>query len=66
MKNAATGDLSYSYMSEQPVFETVLNAFKNTLTLSVLALIIALAIAIPRGIISAVKHNTIVDSICRF
>jgi len=66
LKNAATGDLGYSYMSEQPVFETVINAFKNTLTLSVLALAIALIIAIPLGIISAVKHNTIVDSICRF
>jgi len=66
LKNAATGDLGYSYMSEQPVFETVINAFKNTLTLSVLALAIALIIAIPLGILSAVKHNTIVDSICRF
>lgn len=66
LKNAATGDLGYSYMSEQPVFETVINAFKNTLTLSALALVIALIIAIPLGIISAVKHNTIVDSLCRF
>ncbi|ADN35655.1 binding-protein-dependent transport systems inner membrane component [Methanolacinia petrolearia DSM 11571] len=64
--NAVTGDFGYSYMSEQPVFETVLNAFGNTLTLAVLGLIIALAIAIPAGILSAVKHNTIVDSICRF
>ncbi|MBP2132199.1 peptide/nickel transport system permease protein [Methanomicrobium sp. W14] len=66
LKNAVTGDFGYSYMSEQPVFETVLNAFGNTLTLAVLGLIIALAIAIPAGILSAVKHNTIVDSICRF
>ncbi|WP_421908636.1 nickel ABC transporter permease [Methanolacinia petrolearia] len=64
--NAVTGDFGYSYMSEQPVFETVMNAFGNTLTLAVLGLIIALAIAIPAGILSAVKHNTIVDSICRF
>jgi peptide/nickel transport system permease protein len=66
LKNAVTGDFGYSYMSEQPVFETVLNAFGNTLTLAVLGLIIALAIAIPAGILSAVKHNTIIDSICRF
>ena len=66
LKNAVTGDFGYSYMSEQPVFETVLNAFGNTLTLAVLGLIIALAIAIPAGILSAVKNNTIIDSICRF
>lgn len=66
LKNAVTGDFGYSYMSEQPVFDTVLNAFGNTLTLAVLGLIIALVIAIPAGILSAVKHNTIIDSICRF
>jgi peptide/nickel transport system permease protein len=53
-------------MSEQSVFETVLNAFKNTLKLSVLALAIALVIAIPLGVVSALKHNTIVDDACRF
>jgi len=43
------------------VFETVLNAFRNTLTLSVLSLAIALVIAIPLGVVSALKHNTVVD-----
>ena len=66
LKNAAAGDFGYSYMSEQPVFETVLNAFRNTLTLSVLALAIALIIAIPSGVVSALKHNTVIDDACRF
>jgi ABC-type dipeptide/oligopeptide/nickel transport systems, permease components len=66
LKNAMTGDFGYSYVSDQPVFETILNASKNTLKLSVLALMIALFIAVPLGILSALKHNTIIDSICRF
>lgn len=66
LKKAATGDFGYSYMSDQPVFETVLHAFENTLTLAIFGMIIALAIAIPMGILAAVKHNTIIDSICRF
>ncbi|WP_082088244.1 MULTISPECIES: nickel ABC transporter permease [unclassified Methanosarcina] len=66
LKGAVVGDFGYSYMSEQPVFETVLNAFKNTLTLSVLALVIALVIAIPFGVVSALKHNTVIDDACRF
>lgn len=66
LSNAATGDLGYSYMCEKPVFDTILYAFGNTLTLAIFAMIIALAIAIPAGILSAVKHNTIIDSICRF
>jgi ABC-type dipeptide/oligopeptide/nickel transport systems, permease components len=66
LKNAITGDFGYSYVSDQPVFETILNASKNTLKLSVLALMIALSIAVPLGILSALKHNTIIDSICRF
>lgn len=66
LKNAAVGNFGYSYMSDQPVFETVAGAFKNTLMLAVLSLLVALVIAVPLGIISALKHNTIIDSISRF
>lgn len=66
LKNAIVGDFGYSYMSEQPVFETVTGAFKNTLTLAILSMIVALLIAVPLGIVSALKHNTIIDSISRF
>ncbi|HJJ41776.1 MAG TPA: ABC transporter permease [Methanocorpusculum sp.] len=59
-------DFGYSYMTDQPVFKAVLDAFKHTLTLAAISLVVALLIAIPLGIASALKHNTIIDSICRF
>lgn len=60
------GDLGYSYMTERSVFDTIVRAFANTLKLSVLSMAVATAIAIPAGILAAVKHNTIIDDLSRF
>lgn len=60
------GDFGYSYMSNRPVFETIMKAFENTLRLSALSLAITIVIAIPAGILAAVKHNTLIDDLSRF
>jgi peptide/nickel transport system permease protein len=55
------GDLGESSISRQPVTTLVGRALPVTLYLTIFSLIIAIAIAIPAGTISAVKRNTWAD-----
>jgi peptide/nickel transport system permease protein len=55
------GDLGESMRLQKPVLELILQKLPVTLELAFLAIIIALAIGIPAGIISAVKRNTAWD-----
>lgn len=61
--NAAQGDLGTSiYGSHQPVSRIIVEAVPRTLSLSLLAFVIALAIAFPAGILSATRRNTPTDT----
>lgn len=59
--NVLTGDLGTSLRTEQPVTTLLASKLPVTLELAVLALLIALMIGIPTGIISAVRKGTAVD-----
>lgn len=59
------GDLGYSFFQRRPVTESYAAAFPYTLQLAVGGLFFALLIAIPIGIISALKQNTFVDDFAR-
>ncbi|MEQ4254117.1 ABC transporter permease [Pseudomonas syringae] len=59
--NVLTGDLGTSLRTEQPVTTLLASKLPVTLELAVLALLIALLIGIPTGIISAVRKGTAVD-----
>lgn len=63
--NVVQGDLGYSYMTNEGVSDAIARTFKATLQLAMVSMLISLIIAIPAGIISALKHGTIVDDICR-
>ena len=58
---AVRGDLGRSLRTNQPVTEAILQRLPVTLELLVAALLISLAIAIPMGIVSAIKRNSGVD-----
>lgn len=60
---AVTGDFGRSYDSNRPVFDEVFSRFPATLKLTVAAMIIAVIIGIPIGIISATKQYSAIDSI---
>ncbi len=60
------GDLGTSLRTEEPVLKEYLNRFPASLVLFLLSQIISITIAIPLGIISAVKHNSKVDHFSRF
>jgi peptide/nickel transport system permease protein len=59
--NIAQGNLGDSYFSRQSVLQLVGNALPVTVELAILSLIVAVAIAVPTGIVSAVKAGSWFD-----
>ena len=59
------GDFGFSLRNTEPVSNIVLDALAVTLELVVLALVIALFIGVPLGVISAVKRDTGWDFVSR-
>src|SRR5688572_31120584 len=55
------GDLGLSVRHGLPVLDLILSRFPVTLQLSLMAVAIALGIGLPIGILSAVKHNSLID-----
>jgi len=55
------GDLGISLRSNQPVTELLLQKLPVTIQLAVMAMIFAIAIGVPMGIVSAVKKGTTLD-----
>ncbi len=61
--NLLHGNFGMSYSYNQPVLRLIIDRLPNTLLISVTALIIALIVAIPIGILSAVKQYSAFDYI---
>lgn len=61
--NAFTGDLGNSWQTGRPVFQEVIIRFPTTIKLAAFAMILAVVIGIPLGILSAVKQYSIYDAI---
>lgn len=58
-----SGDLGRSMVDNAPVSRAILNALPVTLQISVLALLLALAIGVPAGVIAATKRGGIGDTV---
>lgn len=65
MGGVLTGDLGDSYFMHQPVTQAIAEHFGPTLSLAILAQLIALLIALPCGIIAALKHGSRADVVLR-
>lgn len=61
LRDLFSGNWGTSIISRQPVLDEILQRLPITIELLILALFFALVIAIPIGIISAVKRNTMID-----
>jgi peptide/nickel transport system permease protein len=61
IKKVLQGDLGLSLGSRRPIFEIVLERYPATLYLALTALFTGLVIAIPMGVIAAVRQNTSAD-----
>ncbi len=59
--NALQGDLGTSLRTQQPVLELIGEKLPVTLQLALMALVIAMVIGIPAGVISAYKKGTWID-----
>jgi peptide/nickel transport system permease protein len=59
--SALTGNLGISLRTDIPVLDLIMSKLPVTIELAIMAMIVALAIGIPAGIISAVKKGTAVD-----
>ncbi len=56
------GDMGKSFRNDQPVREIIFNRYSATVTLAIAALLVAISIAIPLGVISGRNRNTWIDN----
>lgn len=61
LKNLLRGDLGRSILQNRPVSELILERFPVTFKLGILSLILSFVIAVPIGVIAAIKRNTYLD-----
>jgi len=57
------GDLGTSYISKMDVMQLYMQRLPYTLKLAFLAMVVAVAISVPLGIVAAINQNTIKDTI---
>ena len=62
-KGVFQGDLGESVMTGQPVGELIRQRLPATIPLAIFSMCIAIMIAVPAGILSAVKRNTWIDGL---
>jgi peptide/nickel transport system permease protein len=63
LKGALTGDLGDSIATGRPVVTELLARFPATLELTAFAMIIAILVGVPVGVISAVKQYSVLDKV---
>lgn len=66
MTGAIRGDFGDSLRYREPAFGLVLERLPATIQLTVASLLVAVVVALPAGVISAVKRNTIWDRLAMF
>ncbi|WP_414732978.1 nickel ABC transporter permease [Acetobacterium carbinolicum] len=64
--NLLTGDMGVSYVDNVPVSQKIVTAMPSTIILAVSSMLLTLLIAIPLGILAAIRQNQWVDYSIRF
>jgi peptide/nickel transport system permease protein len=59
--NVLTGDLGTSIASPEPVMDAIKIGLPKTMSLAALSFLLALVIAVPAGVVSALRRNSAVD-----
>lgn len=65
LKNLLQGDLGRSVMTGQPVTVDIVQFFPSTIELATAAMVIALVVGVPLGIMAAARQDSIFDNIVR-
>ena len=63
--NAMRGDFGYSYTQRRPVIDILKERFPRSMELAFLTILVAIAWAIPLGVVSAVRQNSWTDYLVR-
>ncbi len=66
LKNIAHGDLGRSFHTGDPVVQAIAERYPATIELALGAMFVALLVAFPLGIISAIYRNSWIDNVARF
>jgi peptide/nickel transport system permease protein len=61
LSDAVRGDLGYSYIRNKAVLDLLVERLPATIEMTIGALVVSLIIALPIGIISAVRQNSLTD-----
>ncbi|MCI5901342.1 MAG: ABC transporter permease [Blautia sp.] len=61
-----TGDMGSSYVSHRDVYETFVSKLPATILLTITSIVLTVLIAVPLGILSAVRQNKWMDYLIRF
>jgi peptide/nickel transport system permease protein len=65
LADALTGDLGTSYRTGTPVLESLAERFPKTLQIAGFGLLLAIAIAMPLGVLAAVYRRSMIDHLSR-
>lgn len=60
------GDLGRSFRTDRPVLDMILERYPATIYLAVCAMIVAVAIAIPLGVLAGTNKNSLIDNTASF
>lgn len=61
-----TGDLGNSFRTDRPIIDLILERYPATIQLAVCALIVAVGIAIPLGVLAGNNKNSLIDNFSSF
>ena len=62
-RSLLSGDMGLSFRNDRPVIELILERYPATIELAIAAMLIAIVIAIPLGVIAGTNRGTIIDNI---
>lgn len=65
-KGVLTGDLGNSFRTNRPVLAMIFERYPSTIELAVVAMIIAVGIALPLGVLAGTRKNSLVDNFSSF
>ena len=61
LQQLASGDLGTSIKHSRPVTQLLVERLPTTIELTIMAMIFAVAVGVPLGLISAYRHNSSAD-----
>lgn len=64
--NLLQGDLGKSFNTNRPVLDMILERYPSTIYLAIMAMLVAVSIAVPLGVLAGTHKNTLVDNVASF